>query len=600
MIDVRLAPLRFKALLSILTLAALVAACSSSSIGKAGKSLTSKSGGGGNDQLDNGIGVDTGGAAALTDDEAMEFLGDNCNSCHASGQALHSTWPIPDKADLNINTLNAMDSIVDTYQALANKYTGAPDGTAPTAMPPSALDVATKAKLQSLLAWFEQNLPDVVKEAANTYGATTQIGSTLPVNMNYQCQQRASARNYMFRLFNDALGREPTADELSQNIPAAELDQPITDDRRTKLSFMAVEGPLKDEFINYGLKVFAQRIGGAGNIQPDSAFGITQDQVSDLQLEFWQLVKAHVADTTFANLLLMNKVMVTTNTHGFYDTPDAPCPDPGAGNWAECALSAKRSNFFGTVGFLKSTPSSFLESNNNYKRGGEIHAILEGERLMPQTSGPKGQTPDPIASCVTTQDIRVVPNSDPTQPAAPRGALAVPQAGAICEGCHLQKWLFAASFAFRPFDQNGMLIPDTAYNTANKKNPYKDLVTAATTGIMNNLPSGQVPVTTDVLKALMAETDQSMPQCLSDRTGKQTLAMVQTIGDLTKFMIGDGTILVHGLSRFIPSTLSNMPETNQDMITAISTGINVGSGLLLPTFKSYFESETFSCAQGGS
>lgn len=38
------------------------------------------------------------------------------------------------------------------------------------------------------------------EEAEDIYGASEQFGSTLPVNLNFQCGSRTSARNYMFRL----------------------------------------------------------------------------------------------------------------------------------------------------------------------------------------------------------------------------------------------------------------------------------------------------------------------------------------------------------------------------------------------------------------
>jgi hypothetical protein len=42
-----------------------------------------------------------------------------------------------------------------------------------------------------------------------------------------------------------------------------------------------------------------------------------------------------------------------------------------------------------------------------------------------------------------------------------------------------------------------------------------------------------------------------------------------------------------------------MSLTNQEIIAAMSRGFDDGNGRLLPVFRAYFESETFSCSVGG-
>ena len=539
-------------------------------------------------------------AHALTDEEALAFLTDHCQSCHGKGADLHSTWPMPDKENLTVDNLLGMDSMTTAYQSLVNKFTKAPSGHRPSPMPPSSMTGAKRDALEGLIFWFQLRMPAVVKEAEDVYGASEQFGSTLPVNLNFQCGSRTSARNYMFRLFNQALGRVPTEEELDEHLPKKERDEPISDARRTKLAKLVTDGELKDGFFAYGLKIFAQRVGGAGSIKPAAEFGISEAAAEDLKEEFYRLLLKYGEDLSYKDILLLDKVQVTANTFAFYADHGAKCDNPGQSTWSECTLSEARGNFFGSVGFLKSAPSSFLASNNNYKRGGEIHAIMRGERLMAQTDGPVGEKIAKIPECLTTDDHRIV-LGDPTKPdglRAPRGAVAVPRQGMICQGCHLQKQLAVASFVFRPFDEHGMAITPDRLNT-DDKNPLGAQVKMATGPEIQNDHDGLTPVTIDTLKQLLAETEGGEAQCLPGRGRDDDSKTAKNIGELVKIMIGDGNVLVHGLARFIPSALSNTPVTNQEIIGVMSRGFSKGDGKLLPVFRSYFESETFSCAVGG-
>jgi len=100
-------------------------------------------------------------------------------------------------------------------------------------------------------------------------------------------------------------------------------------------------------------------------------------------------------------------------------------------------------------------------------------------------------------------------------------------------------------------------------------------------------------VTPDLLSELLAEDSD---QCITKLNSKKVEAKISNIGDLVEYMIGDGNVLIHGLARYIPSAISNMTLTNQEIITAVSKGYAKGGGKLPEIFKSYFESESFSCA----
>jgi hypothetical protein len=539
---------------------------------------------------------------ALDDASALAFLKDNCTSCHGKGQDLHSTWPMPADDKLSAESLQNMQSIATAYQGLVNKLSNVPVGHRPSPMPPPDLDAEKTKLLEGLIYWFQLNMPAVVKEAEDTYGATEQFGSTLAVNLNYQCAKRSDARSYIYRLFNTALGRVPTEAELDTHLPASERTEALTEERRRSLATLVTEGELKDEFLSYGLRIFAKRVGGAGAIKSNPSFGLTEAAANDLKDEFYQLVRAYVEEKSYRDILLLDRVKVSSNTFAFYNTPETPCVDPGAGSWGECTLSAKRGNFFGTLAFLRSTPSSFLASNNNYKRGGEIHAIMRGERLMAQTDGPPGAEPDPLPECMTTRDNRVVLNKadDPSAGTAPRGALAVPRQGSVCQGCHLQKYLAVASYVYRQFDENGLFLTEAQLNPADRENPYADMVKAATTPDLRNSDGvSETPVDVAYLQSLLGEQDTGHEECITDRSGKNTVKTVKNISDLVQYMMGDGKVLVHGLARYVPSALSNMSLTNQEIIAAMSRGFDEGNGKLLPVFRAYFESETFSCSVGG-
>ncbi len=541
-------------------------------------------------------------AVALSDGQAVAFLVDNCTVCHGKGADLHATWPMPDKENLNVESLQGMTTIAAAYQAMVNKFVNAGSDQRPSAMPPGTIGGDSRRKLEGMLYWFKLNMPAVVKEAEDTYGQSDRFRSTLNVTLNYQCESRTSGRNYLFRLFNQALGRGPTPDEEANLLPKSEANVAVTDNLRSTLAAAVTTGTFKDEFLDYGLKIFAKRVGGAGAIKPAEAFGINAAAAADLKEEFYQLLRKYVSEKSYRDILTMNKVMVTSNTAPLYNDAAAACTAAATG-WSECELTDLRSNFFGTIGFLNSTPSSFLASNNNYARGGEIHAILRGERLMAQTDGPVGDKPGPVPDCAPTQDRRVVLN-DPTKEdagMAPRGAMAVPAEGAVCQGCHLNKYLNVASYVYRPFDERGLTFTAAKINIT-PQNPYADMVKAATAPDIRNLTDLQTKttavVTVEYLRALLAENEQSQEQCIADRTATKVLTQIKHIGDLTGFMIGNGEVLIHGLARYIPSALSNLPLTNQEIITSMSRGYTKSDGKLLAVFKAYFESETFSCAVG--
>lgn len=418
----------------------------------------------------------------------------------------------------------------------------------------------------------------------------TQVGES--------CQTRLNANAYVFRLFMQALGRPPTPNELDKYLPDEEGEKMLTDERRADLAELVTEGELKNEFLSYGMRLFARRVGGAGSIKFESdffgPFGL-DDTIKD---EFYQLLLSYVDAYSYREILLMNKVKVTSGTFEFYHSNEFPCQNPGEGVWGECVLDRRRSNFFGTIGFLNSNPSSFFASNNNYKRGAAIHAVLRGVRMLAQTDGPAGGSSSPLPSCLKSRDYRKVLNnaSDPTKGSAARGSWAVVRQGSVCQGCHLDQMLGMASYVFRPFDKNGLLMNSTEFAESFM---YADEIMKATASdIVNEIIEGQqIPVNFEFLQDLLVEVEQGQAECIVGAGNDQTV-YVNSIKDLTEYMIGDGRILAEGLSHFIPSVISNISTPNQEIATAITRAYEKSRGKLIPVFRAYFDTETFSCATG--
>ena len=540
--------------------------------------------------------------------DAVAFLVEQCGGCHSPGMPLALTWEMPEEKDLSAGTLGAMESSANVYQTMVHRYNNAPVGQQPTPMPPTLAEEKME-QLGAMLEWYRENVPAAVAGAESIYGGSSQFGSEVAINLTYQCGQIVRGRDFINRLYLAALGRPPTNAEINK-IPVAELEQPVTDARRGVLTaaiFKDVQ--LKKEFLTNsggGLRLLAQRISNAGAITAAPRdFGLNQTAADDLKQEFYQMLLKYVEVKSYKDILLMPKVQVSANTAPLYAiNGGGPCTAPPVGTWSECDLSAKRGNFFGTVAYLNSTNTSFLNNNNNYRRGGTIFAVLAGQSLMAQTNGPKGQKPDPVPDCVTTQDVRMVAddpkNLDGTK--APLGAMAIPRSGAICQGCHLYKYLNVASYVFRPFDDFGLLFPTSAFNrpqnTQTDNNPYKDMLKMATVpGIVNGAditgPAQQVDAA--FLKSLFEENNTLGAQCIKDRSGKK-IADISNIGDLIKFMVGDGKVLVNGLSRYFPKVLLNLSTTNQEIVTAVASAYTKDNGMLLPMIEAFFNTQTFACA----
>ena len=57
----------------------------------------------------------------------------------------------------------------------------------------------------------------------------------------------------------------------------------------------------------------------------------------------------------------------------------------------------------------------------------------------------------------------------------------------------------------------------------------------------------------------------------------------------------EGIHLASGLARHLPRGVSNVAQTNNELIKNMKKAWTEGNGMLMPIFEAYFKSETYSC-----
>ena len=98
---------------------------------------------------------------------------------------------------------------------------------------------------------------------------------------------------------------------------------------RKKIAAKLLSDPAwKAEFIEKGLKKFADKLSGAAQIEPMLP-QLTAAQAADLKLELYQILKQNFETKTYKDILLSNKVMVSPNTASLYG-----CQAPLAETWS--------------------------------------------------------------------------------------------------------------------------------------------------------------------------------------------------------------------------------------------------------------------------
>ena len=366
----------------------------------------------------------------------------------------------------------------------------------------------------------------------------------------------------------------------------------------------------------------AQKIASTGEIKADlapiSPAGV--DPVAakkDLKEEFYRLLVQFAPKMPYSEVLLKKTVMVSPNTAFLY--PECKKPEKG---WEECTLSDTRSNFFGTRGFLMAKPSYFISSNNNYGRGGDLYTVLSGSILMANTDGVSGDAPALIPACLSSTDARwkLKDEANPSAGKVPWGALSVPDYGKVCQSCHLNRHLAAASHLFRPFGMMGEQINPAhlredslpsataaAAITAKRPSYIDDLKMSLSKIVVNIKPQhseGSRPEVVDKrelnvedLVKMLEEVTPTKPICSLSQEGNGKTVAMASLTDLARESIGNGSILVEGFTRYFPSVYLDQTKISGETREVIAEAMKSSGGYLLPILKAYFSSRSFICSQ---
>jgi cytochrome c553 len=580
--------------------------------------------------------ADSSKVTAFSDAEAFHFLTTTCGGCHGPDGSYKANWTLPAKENLSVLSLEGVQGITKAYQSMVNKYLGN-ESASPSAMPLGvdfAIDPEAKARMARLLKWFNERMVSIVKDADSLYpkdeksGLSSIVSKDVSVSLNYQCKKLRTGASYLTRLTSALYNRNPTTLEL-ELIKGKEEKQLTRDERFALASRIKTDPASMLEFEAKGLMNFANKVADAAKIAPAQIDqGNAAAVQADLKSEFYQLLRRYYNEKSYRDILLLDKVMVTSRTAPLYSGCIFVVSGP---QWQECALTPNRSNFFGTVGFLRARPTSFLENNNNYGRAGAMFVVASGEALLPQTNGPVGDLVNGLPECLTasSKDARARINTKAVEGVdepltGPFGTLTVPGFGNVCQGCHVRRGLAAGSKIYRPFGKFGELLSAATIDAAaaagvNANNPYRDDVRAATSADLANYDNGPMrfavtapaqkarspkkgegldktsPITVSFLKELLAEANDGKGTCIP--VDAKTIKPVSTIKDMAEFVVGAQSNVARGLARMIPKALAATQLVNQEIILEVNKASASSQGMLADMMVAYLSTETFACQE---
>ena len=459
-----------------------------------------------------------------------------------------------------------------------------------------------------VLAYFQRRMPMVVADARGKYhGQKLDLGAALDVN--YSCGKIRTGRQFINDLTMNALNRPPTLFELSL-VP--NIEKPVSKQTR-ELLVARLQNQWKNEFIETGLKKFSEKVSSAEKVR--NSLLISDSQLKeDIAGEFFQLVKSSSsAGKSYKDILLSNQVYATKLTGPMYnETCKEKTKSLQVGQYVECNLTdndSPRSTFFTTLGFLASKSSSMFQENNNYGRVAAMNEVIRGEPLRANTAGEKGETINPLPTCLSSQDWRVMRQDDSH---APRGTMSVPASGNFCQGCHLRRNLAAGAIAFRPFGPIGEFLTYekiVALNNANPKDPnlqnhelaLKGMISTSTApaswALMSPENNGaKLPFSIDFYSSLL-NIGMGFNQergCIVDGPSEKPISVTK-VSDLVNHILSDDLVLARGLARIVPRALSNRNSTNAEVIDAITQAWSKNNGQLIPVLQAYFATNTYVC-----
>ena len=459
-----------------------------------------------------------------------------------------------------------------------------------------------------VLAYFQRRMPMVVADARGKYhGQKLDLG--VAVDVNYSCGKISTGRQFINDLTMNALNRPPTLFELSL-VP--NIEKPVSAQTR-ELLVARLQNQWKNEFIETGLKKFSEKVSSAEKVR--NSLLISDFQLKeDIAGEFYQLVKAaSSAGKSYKDIILSNQVYATKLTGPMYnETCKEKTKSLQVGQYVECNLTdndSPRSTFFTTLGFLASKSSSMFQENNNYGRVAAMNEVIRGEPLRANTAGEKGETINPLPSCLSSQDWRVMLQGDSH---APRGTMSVPASGNFCQGCHVRRNLAAGAIAFRPFGPIGEFLTYekiVALNSAERDDPnlqnhelaLKGMISTSTApaswALMSPENNGaKLPFSIDFYSSLLNIGDGPGKErgCIVDGAGAKEMSVTK-VSDIVKHILTDDLVLARGLARIVPRALSNRNSTNAEVIDAITQAWSKNNGQLIPVLQAYFATNTYVC-----
>ncbi len=522
-------------------------------------------------------------AEPFTDNEAILFLKDNCESCHNDKNGTYkSIWAFNSENNTK-NSVLSDSKIVTAYTTMIKKIKKISDGK-PAPMPPFISEEDTP-KLQQMIDWLESNSAAVIH--SSIFSEINKDKESPSTTINYQCSEKATVRQIIRRLMNDLFDREPTKDELKL-VDSEILDLPVTNEIQKAIvdHIFNKDDLLKNDIRIKSLKKFADSLSGANGLE--KLDGITNDQIIDLRDEFYQLLLNKVDSTPYKEILLTKEVYATNNTMQFYK--DCLPKDNSNDKWFACNLKEPRDSYFGTVSFLNSAPTNFLTINNNYKRIKTAVYMIHGEIVESAADDDSGDITNPLPECFQSKDRRGTLGNDGS--VAPYGSTSIPESGNFCQSCHIHQHMGAASVLFRPFSAGGLV-----YERQINIEDDPSFLNATSSDQVNVSGEDTLPVNKELLLDLMNLNGEKV--CVIDNQIDSFESIdVKNIGELMRFLAKDETKIAAGLARHLPRAMSNLPRTSNELIEIISKAYQEHNGNLLPLMQKYFESETFSCARG--
>ncbi len=523
------------------------------------------------------------GVKPLNDEDAMAFLTDNCDSCHnTKSGSVRSFWPY-DKEAFTKEKLTADAATPRVFFSMVMRAKNIIGGK-PAAMPPKKMDGKKQEKLLRMVKWMVVEMPAVVTEAKIQFGKGSADDSLgVGVILDFKCKEPASFREYIRRVTNDAFGREPTQDELGLNAKTPE-DKASAVDRKKIAARLFEDKAWKQEFETKGLKKFAAKLSGSGDINAQEG-QLTEAQATDLKEEFYQILKRDYADKSFKEILLTDNVPVTAETALLYGCEP---PSGTAKTWKDCQMTAPRGSYFTSFSYLRSKPTSFLRENNNYGRAALMHFIVRGDVFKAAFDQDGGEEEiAPLPACLKTKDFR---GKNTGTAFAWQGAGAIPLTANLCQSCHIDRQMAAGSIVFRPYNTAGYL-----FGTEHPIDADPDFANATKADMVNRpgLQGADQVVDRAFLESLLV-TGADEVGCVPADDEDQEVPL-KTVKDLANYVIGDGAVLAGGLARHMPRALSNLQNTSEEIVIKVNDAFTAGKGKLAPAFEAYFASETYGC-----